>query len=318
MAIYSEPVGTIGTWYDPETGRGYSGPKRKPTDIPADPKTGKPLKLSEAARKKAIGEISKTPENLKKTLPSKTPEDPFSLLKAALKEAANRAYKKVVKEGYEEITGKFEEMGLKPEMVKGGLASRISDFMEEYMREPIVSSLEITLDYLEDTRKRVANNLETLIDTGAISYMTDEELANIGKIVGLSTDQLKAIRDAKNAENTMGRAIAQGVMEGRIDYNSLPASLKEQSAPFIDWSKIEVKERLKRKDYTQIAQATLEKLRGPGGYVDIKAYKDVRKQWQIDTGRRASDFDEIFADMFLSSEDREKIKTSELFLFPED
>lgn len=34
--------GEIGTWYDPETGQGYSGPKESETHLPADPETGQP------------------------------------------------------------------------------------------------------------------------------------------------------------------------------------------------------------------------------------------------------------------------------------
>lgn len=36
-------VGEIGTWIDSTTQQGYSGPKKNPNDIPADPITGKPL-----------------------------------------------------------------------------------------------------------------------------------------------------------------------------------------------------------------------------------------------------------------------------------
>uniref|UniRef100_A0A7V3JAP3 LysM peptidoglycan-binding domain-containing protein n=1 Tax=candidate division CPR3 bacterium TaxID=2268181 RepID=A0A7V3JAP3_UNCC3 len=36
-------VGQIGTWYDPTTEQGYSGPKRKATDVPASPVTGQPI-----------------------------------------------------------------------------------------------------------------------------------------------------------------------------------------------------------------------------------------------------------------------------------
>jgi len=36
-------LGTIGTWYDPTTGQGYSGAKKKDTDVAANPTTGQPI-----------------------------------------------------------------------------------------------------------------------------------------------------------------------------------------------------------------------------------------------------------------------------------
>jgi ElaB/YqjD/DUF883 family membrane-anchored ribosome-binding protein len=42
MAYYNDPL-KIGTWINPATGEGYSGAKRSPYDVPADPTTGAKL-----------------------------------------------------------------------------------------------------------------------------------------------------------------------------------------------------------------------------------------------------------------------------------
>jgi len=43
IAPAPEGIGEMGTWINPTTGKGYSGPKKEATDIPASSTTGQPI-----------------------------------------------------------------------------------------------------------------------------------------------------------------------------------------------------------------------------------------------------------------------------------
>ena len=137
----------------------------------------------------------------KKFLPSGK-IDQMTLLRMSLKTASETAIKRGMRSGMETVTGRLEEQaGFAPEKVAGGMMGRIIDFVEGQVAPPIEKEFETTKSILDSIEKQQENevirareNVNALVETGAIMKMDDQDLEEMAIATDIPYENLIAIK----------------------------------------------------------------------------------------------------------------------------
>lgn len=158
---------SIGTWIDPLTGQGYSGPKKKPTDIPADPTTGAALPTTPTVNR-AVGstqtgggEMPPTPTPTRNQAPTIDltqfqTEDPLRKFNLALLDMLKKAQSGQTQFGQEQAQLKREAYrsgqevftGEEAKMTPGAKMATLQRNVEMY--EPSIQAATIKIQQLKD------------------------------------------------------------------------------------------------------------------------------------------------------------------------
>lgn len=225
-------------------------------------KTLPPEQRTEEVMDKSLG----TPTVSTPELPEEKTDD-LAAMRILMRNISQGAYAKGIGTGMKTVTGGLEEQGLGVEGMSGDITSRIINFVEGQVREPIESQFKTMADIMEGIERKQANekqnaltNLSLLINNDALGFMEDDELANWAAVTGVSPETLAALKQTTTANIAAVDSYVRAVEAGAMNPTDVPEDIQDMVVQKVDW--------------TQIPQ-TLETYAPPSSY----------KEWQLAGGQ---------------------------------
>jgi hypothetical protein len=170
-------IGTMGTWIDPITKAGYSGPKQKETDLPADKDTGSLLGTLEGEKKLPVPETTN-----------------LSAFANILKSVTQKYNQEASANGLSTV---MNTLGAENKPMSGQSLADIVNYVKG-TQSGIKDIYESTVDYLNAQKKSADDQLQMLVSSGGITSIDDVGLNQLSALTGYSFDYLKSIQEAKS------------------------------------------------------------------------------------------------------------------------
>lgn len=177
--------------------------------------------------------------------------DRLTAFRLAAKEAMRLSKAESAQSAFDTAEKGLAKIGYTPEKTSGNLMGNVINYVEGQINKPVETKFDTAMEMMAGQQKTAQLSLDTLIKTGVIKDMNDEDLQNLAYTAGMSQETLLTIRTAKKGNEGALNAFAKGIESGNVKLDDIPDDFKDEVAKRVKWENIKPeKPELKGSDST--------------------------------------------------------------------